>query len=76
MPCCSMTSASRDPTVDEDGIHSFYGHPAVGERDGTEILRRLRFDNDTGCKWSPVCVRYHDYGNDEIPDLRIVRRAV
>ena len=40
-----------------------------------EILRRLKFDNETidlTCK----LVKYHDYGNDQEPDLRFVRRAV
>ena len=62
-------------TVDEDGITHFYGHPAVGEEMARKILRRLRFDNDTVAVVTRL-VRYHDYGNDVIPDLRIVRRAV
>ena len=61
-------------TVDEDGITHFYGHPAVGEEMARKILRRLRFDNDTVAVVTRL-VRYHDYGNDVIPDLRIVRRA-
>ena len=62
-------------TVDEDGITHFYGHPAVGEEMARKILRRLRFDSDTVAVVTRL-VRYHDYGNDVIPDLRIVRRAV
>ena len=62
-------------TVDEDGITHFYGHPEVGEEMARKILRRLRFDNDTVAVVTRL-VRYHDYGNDVIPDLRIVRRAV
>lgn len=62
-------------TVDEDGITHFYGHPAVGEEMARKILRRLRFDNDTVAVVTRL-VRYHDYGNAVIPDLRIVRRAV
>lgn len=62
-------------TVDEAGITHFYGHPAVGEEMARKILRRLRFDNDTVAVVTRL-VRYHDYGNDVIPDLRIVRRAV
>lgn len=46
-------------TTDEDGIDHFYGHPERGEQKAREILRRLRFDNDTvatvGC-----LIRYHD----------------
>ena len=62
-------------TVDEAGITHFYGHPAVGEEMARKILRRLRFDNDTVAVVTRL-VRYHEYGNDVIPDLRIVRRAV
>ena len=47
----------------------------VGEEMARKILRRLRFDNDTVAVVTRL-VRYHDYGNDVIPDLRIVRRAV
>ena len=61
-------------TVDEDGITHFYGHPAVGEEMARKILRRLRFDNDTVAVVTRL-VRYHDYGNDVTPDLRIVRRS-
>ena len=62
-------------TVDSDGIAHFHGHPAVGEEMARRILRRLRFDNDTVAVVTRL-VRYHDYGNDVTPDLRIVRRAV
>ncbi|MBR5598204.1 MAG: HD domain-containing protein [Lachnospiraceae bacterium] len=43
----------------EDGIDHFYGHPEKGEIMSREILKRLRFDNDTITK---VCklVKYHD----------------
>ncbi|MBR4544066.1 MAG: HD domain-containing protein [Lachnospiraceae bacterium] len=34
-------------TVDEDGIAHFKGHPELGTRMSGEILRRLRYDNDT-----------------------------
>lgn len=34
-------------TVDEDGIAHFKGHPELGTRMAGEILRRLRYDNDT-----------------------------
>ena len=62
-------------TVDENGTTHFHGHPAVGEEMARRILRRLRFDNDTVAVVTRL-VRYHDYGNDVTPDLRIVRRAV
>lgn len=62
-------------TVDEKGITHFYGHAKVSADMTRDILRRLKFDNDTINK---VCrlVLYHDYGNNVDPDLRIVRRTV
>ncbi len=65
----------RTFTEDEQRIHHFHGHPAVGETMTKEILRRLRFDNDTIHVVSKL-VKYHDYGNGVEPDMRIVRRAV
>lgn len=62
-------------TVDEEGITHFHGHPAVGEKMAYEILRRLRFDNDT-INVVTRLVRYHDYGNGVEPTQRIVRRAM
>lgn len=46
-------------TEDEEGIHHFYKHPAVGKDMARDILRRLRFDNyatDTICH----LILYHD----------------
>ena len=45
---------------DEEGINHFYGHCDEGEDMAYDILRRLRFDNDTIEK---VCklVKYHDW---------------
>lgn len=62
-------------STDEEGINHFYDHHTVGKDMTLDILRRLRFDNDTIHK---VCklVEYHDYGNSVIPDMRIVRRAI
>ncbi len=62
-------------STDEEGINHFYEHHVVGEEMTRDILRRLRFDNDTINK---VCrlVLYHDYGNSVVPDMRIVRRAI
>lgn len=59
----------------EDGFSHFHGHAGVSADLAAEIMRRLKFDNDTLHK---VCklVLYHDYGNDTDPDMRIVRRAV
>ena len=43
----------------EDGIDHFYGHPDKSEEMAKQILKRLRFDNDTMGK---VCklVKFHD----------------
>lgn len=62
-------------TTDDTGVNHFHGHPVKSEEMSRDILRRLRMDNDTIRK---VCtlVRYHDYGNNVVPDGRIVRRAV
>lgn len=61
--------------IDDNGVTHFHGHATRGESMAREILRRLKFDNDT---ISRVCklVLYHDYGNAVVPDRRIVRRAV
>lgn len=62
--------------IDDDGVTHFHGHAVKGEAMAREILRRLKFDNDTINK---VCklVRYHDYGNGgAVPNRRTVRRAV
>lgn len=60
---------------EKDGTTHFYGHPAVSEVMAKEIMRRLKFDNDTIYKVARL-VRYHDYGNGEEPTLKMVRRAV
>lgn len=61
--------------VDEEGITHFHGHPGISAQLAGEILRRLRFDNDTVATVSRL-VEYHDYGNNTMPDMRMVRRAV
>ncbi len=38
---------SATKTVDEEGIAHFKGHPELGTQMSGEILRRLRYDNDT-----------------------------
>lgn len=62
-------------STDQEGINHFYEHHEIGEAMTRDIMRRLRFDNDTIQK---VCklVMYHDYGNSVVPDMRIVRRAI
>ena len=46
-------------TTDEDGIDHFYGHPESGETKAKEILRRLKFDNETLATVACL-IRYHD----------------
>ncbi len=62
-------------TVDGEGLTHFHGHGAVSARMAEEIMKRLRFDNDT---IHMVCrlVLYHDHGNSLEPDRAMVRRAV
>ena len=58
---------------DEEGVDHFYGHSDVSAEISHEILRRLKFDNDTLRKVE-LLIRYHDYR----PDLtgRAVRRLL
>lgn len=62
-------------TVDEDGTTHFYDHPPISEDMTKEIMRRLKFDNDTLHR---VCrlVKYHDYGNGEEVTLKKIRKAL
>ena len=62
-------------SIDEDGITHFHGHAQIGAEMAHNILRRLKFDNET---INRVCklVRYHDYGNNMEPGMRTLRRAV
>ena len=60
-------------TIDEKGITHNHGHAAVGEEMTVEILKRLKFDNDTLDKVRKL-VRYHDWKIE--PNPRNVRRAV
>lgn len=46
-------------TEDEAGIHHFHGHDVQGETMSAQILRRLKFDNDT-IHLVKCLVRYHD----------------
>lgn len=47
-------------TVDADGTAHFKGHDIRGEQKAKEILRRLKFDNDTIHKVTKL-IRWHDY---------------
>lgn len=59
--------------TDENGRDHFKMHGTEGERMAHDILRRLKFDNDTLGK---VCrlIKWHDYRPE--PDMQSVRRAV
>jgi tRNA nucleotidyltransferase (CCA-adding enzyme) len=46
-------------TTDEKGIDHFYGHPSVSREMAVQILRRLKYDNDTIRKVVKL-VRCHD----------------
>lgn len=77
-------------TVDEEGITHNKGHAQVGEQMTRQILRRLKFDNDTISKVTKI-VRFHDQevgvsasgvrravnrtGEDTFPLLFAVKRA-
>ncbi len=81
-PVCKVT--------DDKGVDHFHGHPVKGQEMAKEILRRLKFDNDTIDKVSRL-VRYHDerpviserairrtivkMGLDCYPDIFAVKRA-
>lgn len=47
-------------TTDENGIDHFHGHPAVSEELAADILRRLKFDNET-IRQVKKLVYFHDY---------------
>ena len=60
-------------TTDEKGIDHFYGHAEISAQMAKQILKRLRYDNDTIDKVSWL-VQWHDM---EIqPEKKAVRRAV
>ncbi len=64
-PCCH--------TVDEEGLDHFYGHPKISEQITRQVLKRLKFDNETlNC----VCklVANHDKKID--PTVKAVRHAI
>lgn len=46
-------------TTDADGVDHFYNHNELGEKKAREILRRLKFDNETVSVVIRI-IRYHD----------------
>ena len=63
----------RTLTMDSEGIHHFHGHPVISEEMTRNILKRLKFDNDTIYMVTNL-VKYHDYNVE--PDPKYVRRAI
>ena len=60
-------------STDENGVSHFYGHQEASEKLAAQILRRLKFDNDTIALVKKL-VRYHDRPIE--PTYRGVRRAM
>ena len=60
-------------SVDEKGIAHFYGHPELGMEMTRQIMKRLKFDNDTLYKVTKL-VQNHDY--DIHPTPKGMRRAI
>ena len=81
-PVCKKT--------DDKGVDHFIGHPTLGGEMAKEILRRLKFDNDT-INYVSAMAGYHDerpaatprnirrlvslVGADLMPDLLVLKRA-
>ena len=61
-------------TRDEKGVDHFYGHGLEGEKLAAQILRRLKFDNET-IRQVRRLVLYHDDRHKD-PTARWVRRAI
>lgn len=63
--------AKPDCRTTEDGRDHFHGHPQLGAKKAREILRRLKFDNDTIGRVENL-VEFHD---ERPATVRAVRRA-
>lgn len=61
-------------TTDEEGVDHFYGHAQKGAEMANQILRRLKFDNDTRKKAVKLVLVHDDL--QVVPTPRGVRRAV
>ena len=59
--------------TDENGRDHFKMHGPAGEKMAVDILRRLKFDNETISKVRRL-IRWHDYR--PMPEMKAVRRAV
>lgn len=63
----------RTVTVDEQGITHNHGHAAAGEEIAVQVLKRLKFDNETIDKVRRL-VRYHDLKIER--NAKCVRKAI
>ena len=61
-------------TMGDDGTCHFYRHAEVGTDIAVDVLRRLRFDNDT-IKKAKTLIYYHDYNWGNTVSDRVIRRA-
>ncbi|MBM7836343.1 CCA tRNA nucleotidyltransferase [Clostridium sardiniense] len=76
-------------TIDENGIGHFYGHAELSSEKAKDILKRLKYDNETINKVTTL-VKYHDrqigkkksirkllseIGEDNFKDLLKIKRA-
>jgi tRNA nucleotidyltransferase (CCA-adding enzyme) len=61
--------------IGEDGITHFWNHGSLGAELTREIMKRMKFDTAT-MERTVRMVRYHDYGDEEIPDAKFVRHAL
>ena len=64
---------ARTRTTDEEGIDHFHGHVEESARIADDIMKRLRFDNDTRNKVVKL-VKYHDLDMALTP--KGVRKAI
>lgn len=64
---------ARTKTTDEKGIDHFHGHAALSADMARDILKRLKFDNDT-IETVKKLVYFHDYKIEE--EAKYVRRAI
>ncbi|MBE5872680.1 MAG: CCA tRNA nucleotidyltransferase [Lachnospiraceae bacterium] len=70
---CHDLGKAQTKTTDSDGVDHFHGHAAVSADMAENILKRLKFDNDTVNKVRKL-VFYHDYRIE--PCKKTVRRAI
>lgn len=61
-------------TSDEGGDH-FYGHNEEGAEIAGDILKRLKFDNDTTGRVKRL-VLWHDYGMGQMPSMKSFRKSL